>query len=67
MANLILFSFTNGYVSTQCCIKAPSSVALELREQVGILVSIFIPLGILVGSIVAIPIVTILPDSNSFS
>ena len=24
--NLILFSITNGYISTQCCIKAPSFV-----------------------------------------
>ena len=56
MANLVLFAFTNGYISTQCCIKAPSGVALELKEQVGTLVSISIPLGILTGSIIAIPI-----------
>lgn len=26
LINLILFSVTNGYISTQCCIKAPSFV-----------------------------------------
>ena len=30
--NLILFSLTNGYISTQCCIKAPSFVPKQQQE-----------------------------------
>lgn len=56
MINAILFSFSNGFVSTLCAIKAPQFVDETQKEQVGIFVGLFIILGITVGSIIAIPI-----------
>lgn len=52
--NMILFAFTNGWCSTQCAIKAPSRAPDDSKEQVGGLISIFLTLGILIGSIMAI-------------
>ena len=51
---MILFAITNGYVSTQCAIKAPQYVKEDQREQIGIFIGLFIALGIVSGSIVAI-------------
>ena len=53
--NMALFALTNGYVSTQCAIKAPQSVKEDQREQVGICVGVFLTFGILSGSIATIP------------
>jgi H+/gluconate symporter-like permease len=50
-----ILSFTNGYVSTLCAVKAPGTVPLEQRGQVGAFIGTTITLGILFGSIVAIP------------
>ncbi len=52
--NMMLFALTNGYCSTQCAIKAPSRAPDDSKEQVGGLISIFLTLGILIGSIIAI-------------
>lgn len=56
MINVLIFSFSNGFVSTLCAIKAPQFVDETQKEQVGIFVGLFIILGITVGSIIAIPI-----------
>lgn len=40
--DLIFFSVTNGYISTQCCIKAPSFVPKQQQEQIGGLNGLFI-------------------------
>ena len=54
VTNLIVFSISNGFVSTQCAIIAPSCVKEDQKEQVGIFVGLFIALGIVMGSLVAI-------------
>ena len=54
VANLVVFSISNGFVSTQCAIIAPSCVKEDQKEQVGIFVGLFIALGIVMGSLVAI-------------
>ena len=51
--NLILFSITNGYVSTLCAVKAPMSVEGEAKGQVGGFVGITISTGIVLGSMLA--------------
>jgi equilibrative nucleoside transporter 1/2/3 len=56
MLNLALFSISNGFVSTLCAIKAPDYVDHDQKEQIGIFVGLSIALGIVTGSIVAIPI-----------
>jgi len=60
IACLALFSVTNGFVSTHCAIKAPMFVPENQREQIGIFVSLFLGLGIFLGSIVAIPVDSLL-------
>ena len=62
ITNLVLFSISNGYISTQCTIWAPQFVEEEQREQVGFLNGSFIGLGILIGSIIAIPAGAPLPN-----
>ena len=62
--NMALFALSNGYVSTQCAIKAPSYVKEDQRESIGIFVGLFIALGIVSGSIMQIPIGGILPNNN---
>lgn len=52
--NMMLFGISNGYVGTQCAIKAPQYVKEDQREQIGIFVGLFIALGILTGSVGAI-------------
>ena len=54
VVNLVIFSISNGFVSTQCAIIAPSCVKEDQKEQVGIFVGLFIAIGIVTGSIVAI-------------
>jgi equilibrative nucleoside transporter 1/2/3 len=52
--NMMAFAFTNGYVSTLCAVKAPGTVPIEQRGQVGAFIGTTITLGILLGSIIAI-------------
>ena len=54
--NLILFAWSNGFVSTCCAIQAPRFVENDQKEQVGIFVGLFIIIGITIGSIIAMPI-----------
>ena len=61
MVNMILFSFTNGYASTLCAVKAPSLAHSDMKESVGMFISIFLTLGILLGSVIAIGIGKIVP------
>jgi ABC-type glycerol-3-phosphate transport system permease component len=51
---LFLFAFTNGFLATQCAIKSPSRAPEDSKEVVGSFVSVFITLGIVVGSLVAL-------------
>lgn len=60
IANLVLFSISNGFFATQCCMKAPGYVPKEQQAQVGLLNGLFIMTGILLGSIFAVPIGSIL-------
>ncbi len=67
IVNMILFSFTNGYASTLCAVKAPGTVTPEDRGQVGGFIGTTITLGILIGSIIAVaetPIIKMTPGYN---
>lgn len=61
--NMILFSFTNGYASTLCAVKAPSKAKDDSKEQVGTLVGISISCGILTGSLIALGMTKAVPQS----
>ena len=52
--NLVLFAFTNGYLSTLCAIKAPGTVKETRRAQVGAYIGLCINLGVTMGSILQI-------------
>jgi len=52
--NMMLFSFSNGWVSTLCAVKSPSKAPNDMKESVGMFISIFLTGGILLGSIIAI-------------
>lgn len=58
--NMILFAFSNGFVSTLLSIYIPQFVKEDQREQAGIFVGLSICLGIMVGSIIAIPVGNVL-------
>lgn len=58
--NLIVFSITNGYISTQCCMKAPGFVPKDQQQQIGLLNGLSIQTGILIGAIFAVPIGSVL-------
>lgn len=52
--NLVLFSFTNGYLSGLCAIKAPGTVRESRRAQVGAYIGTCIGLGVTIGSILQV-------------
>lgn len=54
ITNMVVFAFTNGYCSTLCAVKAPQTVPVEERGQVGGFIGITITFGILVGSCIAL-------------
>lgn len=56
LLNLIVFSISNGYLSTQACIKAPGFVPKDQQHQIGLLNGLSIQTGILIGSIIAVPL-----------
>ena len=58
---MMVFAFSNGYVSTLCAVRAPSAAPDDLKESVGMFVSIFLTSGIFVGSILAIGLGEIVP------
>lgn len=65
--NLVLFAFTNGYISTLCAVKAPGTVKETRRAIVGAYIGVFIGIGILLGSILAIgmgPILAMTPKAK---
>ena len=53
LTNLVLFSISNGYVSTLCAVKAPMAVEGEAKGQIGGFVGITISTGIVLGSLLA--------------
>ena len=55
MINMSLFSFTNGWLSSLCVIKTPDYVRQSERGDIGALVNPVIVGGILLGTILAIP------------
>ena len=61
--NQLLFSFSNGYLSTLCAIKAPGAVEGERKGQVGAFIGITISTGIMLGSLVAVPVGKFIADS----
>lgn len=54
LLNMALFAFSNGYLSTQCAVKSPSRAPDDSKEAVGTFVGVFITVGIVLGSIVAV-------------
>lgn len=64
--NMVLFSFSNGYTSTLCAVKAPSQVPEEKAGQVGAFVGTTLTLGILLGSLVALAATPILQYTPNF-
>lgn len=54
IVNLCLFAVSNGFLSTQCSVKAPLAVAPEKRARVGAFVGFATTGGILLGSILAL-------------
>ena len=53
--NTFLFGFTNGFFSTRCAILAPGVVSETYRQETGSMIGSIISIGILIGSIIAIP------------
>ena len=49
--NIVAFAFTNGYISTLCAVKAPQTVEIQRRNQVGAYIGTCIQLGVLLGCI----------------
>jgi hypothetical protein len=62
MFNLVLFAFSNGFIGTQCTIVAPTLVAKDQQETVGLFSSLFLGLGINLGSTLAIPMANLVPQ-----
>ena len=68
--NFAIFSFTNGYTSTLCAVKAPATVEGEQKGQVGGFIGITISIGILIGSLAALcmePIIALTPAAKAAS
>ena len=66
--NLVIFSVTNGYISTLCAVKAPQTVEGEAKAQVGGFIGITISSGIVLGSIITfavIPIISASPEGKA--
>ena len=53
IGNSVLFSVSNGFLSTLCAVKAPGTVPDEQKGQVGGFVGITISTGIMLGSLLA--------------
>jgi hypothetical protein len=67
VVNMVVFSWSNGYASTLCAVKAPGTVPSEERGQVGGFIGTTITLGILLGSILAAaetPLLKLSPGYN---
>ena len=66
LINLILFAFSNGYVSTNAAMHVRSFVDESQREQIGKFVSMFLGYGTMIGCAMAVPIGSLLSDHPSF-
>lgn len=64
--NLVLFSVSNGYLSTLCAVKAPGTVPDEQKGQVGGFVGITISTGIMLGSLLAFGMAEIIKLSPEY-
>lgn len=64
--HLVLFSITNGYVSTLCAVKAPQTVEGDAKGQVGGFVGITISTGIVIGSILAFAMLAVIKVSPEY-
>ena len=65
--NVVLFSISNGYISTLCAVKAPQTVEGAAKGQVGGFIGITIATGILLGSILAfavLPVINASPEGS---
>ena len=58
--NMVLFAFTNGWLSSLCVIITPEHVKQSERGEIGALINPTIVGGILIGSILAIPLEQVL-------
>ena len=65
--NLVLFSISNGYVSTLCAVKAPMTVEGEAKGQVGGFVGITISTGIVLGSMLAFAVIYLIKASPEYT
>ena len=68
LVNFAIFSFTNGYTSTLCAVKAPGTVEGEQKGQVGGFIGVTIAIGILIGSLAALclePIIAMTPAAKA--
>ena len=63
---MVFFSFSNGYISTLCAVKAPGQVPTEKMGQVGAFVGTTLTTGILLGSLVALAMTPILKMTPNF-
>lgn len=66
MLNLALFSVSNGYISTLCCVKAPMTVEGEAKGQVGGFIGICISTGIVFGSLLAFGMAYVIKASPEY-
>ena len=54
ITNLLLFAFSNGFVSTRCAVIAPKLVDQDQRATIGLFTSLMLGFGINLGSVVAL-------------
>lgn len=67
ITNMVVFSFSNGYVSTLCAVKAPGQVPSEKAGQVGAFIGTTLTLGILLGSLIALAMTPVLKLTPNFA
>jgi len=60
VTNLVLFAFSNGYLTTLCALKVPGTVEVSRRPLVSIYIVVCICAGILIGSVLQIGMTPIL-------
>jgi len=53
--HMAIFGFTNGYCLTLMAIKSPSKAPPHKKDDVGIFVGVFIIIGLVLGTLIAIP------------
>ena len=58
--NLVLFAFTNGWLASLCIIKTPDYVQQSERGDIGTLINPAIVGGILIGTLLAVPLESVI-------